>query len=728
MGWPNGNGRSNGNGRGPVQTAPTRPPEREIAPRYPIPDPPDEEEDFDEGEEDGDPEDGELAGARTGTATAPESGLPPIFPRVSNEQLRWHLRRTAHMTALHAVRVPVYLLRTLRWAPIGIGRATVKLWRWETDKLGRDHLDWAPSSEEYLKLKKEHRQTVHDHTLPTVLAGCVIAAALMIGYYNWPIHTLTIIGGVVWLAGWYGAPKGSIIEHIEPARVELRRWDTWVIREAFEAAGLSKADKEGLEPEWSKRITFVNDPRRDGPGTSVTIDLAKSDTPAKVMGKKAQLASGLSVTRMQIEVTPDEESERRIELFIHDKDPTREPAPLTPLAEAAKWDFWEPVPFGLTTRGDPTFIDMLWGNLLVGSMPRVGKSFAARQIACAAALDPYVRLIVFNGRPDGAWGMFEQVAHRYGKGERDEVVDLLIASLEECVEQYERRSERLAGSKITKEMTRDRALDMPLTLIVVDEFHLYLKNKRQYKGRQTCGQRVLELLEYLVKVGGATGFMTILATQKPDTTISKDITAMRDNMNLAYALAVKTREAGKAILGEISPGLNPFQFFKKHIGVGVLIGGQDESGEVDEVGRIVRTYWCDDPDAEEILDRSRKLRVKLGMLSGHAAGDKPVEGTPDKLLDHILELTGPDEDRLTPKVVLDRLTAEHPDTYSGWTVDTLRSHLRDVGVSTSHQIHRITENGERENLRGIDLDEVKDALARKLAGAGSNGSNGNNDH
>jgi S-DNA-T family DNA segregation ATPase FtsK/SpoIIIE len=178
--------------------------------------------------------------------------------------------------------------------------------------------------------------------------------------------------------------------------------------------------------------------------------------------------------------------------------------------------------------------------------------------------------------------------------------------------------------------------------------------------------------------------------------------------------------------------LNPALLFsRRHIGVGVLIGGRDETGDVDEYGRVVRTYWADDETIDEICQRGHRLRDRLGVLSGHAAGDSPQDRPPDRLLDHILELAGPAEDKLWTSVVLDRLTAEWPDLYSGWTEDTLRGHLKRWDVSTSTQIHRTMRDGSRSNQRGIVLSEVEEALARKLdghatAGRNGNGSNGNN--
>ena len=43
-------------------------------------------------------------------------------------------------------------------------------------------------------------------------------------------------------------------------------------------------------------------------------------------------------------------------------------------------------------------ISLVWSSLLIGSIPRMGKTNAARIPAAAAALDPYTRLIIADGK------------------------------------------------------------------------------------------------------------------------------------------------------------------------------------------------------------------------------------------------------------------------------------------------------------------------------------------
>src|SRR5207248_1248477 len=82
------------------------------------------------------------------------------------------------------------------------------------------------------------------------------------------------------------------------------------------------------------------------------------------------------------------------------------------LAKADRVDFWKGFRFGQDARKRPVRLAMVWSSLLVGAIPRMGKTFAARLPAAAGALDPWVQLFVFDGKGGKDWQPFELVAHR----------------------------------------------------------------------------------------------------------------------------------------------------------------------------------------------------------------------------------------------------------------------------------------------------------------------------
>jgi S-DNA-T family DNA segregation ATPase FtsK/SpoIIIE len=180
----------------------------------------------------------------------------------------------------------------------------------------------------------------------------------------------------------------------------------------------------------------------------------------------------------------------RVKVWIAVEDPCgTKPVP-SPLAKAGSFDLWKPIPFGTDKRGRLVSLQLVWTSVLIGAIPRMGKTFAVRLIVAAAALDPRVRLMVWDGMPGKDHKAASAMAHRYGCGVRDAVVDGLVASLREAVVDMDRRFEKLAGlsdkecpdGKVTPAICARKDLDMPLTVIVIDEVQRYLEHP---EGRQS---------------------------------------------------------------------------------------------------------------------------------------------------------------------------------------------------------------------------------------------------
>lgn len=80
----------------------------------------------------------------------------------------------------------------------------------------------------------------------------------------------------------------------------------------------------------------------------------------------------------------------------------------------ASWDLWQPVPFRTTARGATVNMPLVWTSLLIGAIPRQGKTFVARlPLTAAAALAPRVRLIIADVKGGKDFRPFEQVAHHF---------------------------------------------------------------------------------------------------------------------------------------------------------------------------------------------------------------------------------------------------------------------------------------------------------------------------
>jgi DNA segregation ATPase FtsK/SpoIIIE, S-DNA-T family len=68
-------------------------------------------------------------------------------------------------------------------------------------------------------------------------------------------------------------------------------------------------------------------------------------------------------------------------------------------------------------------------------------------------------------------------------------------------------------------MSRDLALNMPITAVFIDEVQVPLEDRTPYPvadEKLTAGEYVGELLTWLVRKGPAAGIVVVLATQRPD--------------------------------------------------------------------------------------------------------------------------------------------------------------------------------------------------------------------
>lgn len=466
--------------------------------------------------------------------------------------------------------------------------------------------------------------------------------------------TVAVVGGVTTLAlaaagrREDGAPGRQ--STLGGARSLAMLMDGNNLVEAFRAAGaIGKA--EGL--------LMVERPRNDSTGWSMVLDLPPSRKASDVIARREALASALAVDEMRLimeRVRGDKGHAGRLSVWIGHGDPYAADPVSWPLADAASWDFWQATPFGTSARGQVVCLPLVWTSLLTGAIPRMGKTFTARIPATAAALDPFVRLIVFDGKGGKDWRAFEQVAHRFGRGDDDETCTRLLATLRECAADVARRFDVLGElddevcpeSKVTPLITRDPALDMPLVLINVDEVQVYLedetpvevgvdaKGNPRFKPR---GRIVCDLLTYIAKKGPAAGYMLNLATQKPDAQVIPD--RLRGQLGTRFALKTMTWQASETILGAgtYKAGMDSSKLLKSHKGVGLLLGADGETELEASEAVIVRTFKLDIREIRVACERGRALREAAGTLTGDAVGDTAFGDLPAGVVELISQET-----------------------------------------------------------------------------------------
>jgi len=625
---------------------------------------------------------------------------------------RWIVGHYTHVSVYHLTRIPLYAGRLAFRAPRGLLRFVAGIRRWVTDAEGmpvRLAAVRREDAEQYLKLSRQRDGRVRLRTLillASMALGIFAVATVLVAAPRWAWYSTLV--ALVGILGVIGSSADKPLVDVAAVKPRVRKLTADVLMRAFLAAGLCKAD----DP-----ITFPAPIMRDGPGWRAVIDLpfgTKADTAIK---KRNDLAAGLDLDEVQVwpeRVRGTAGSARRLALWVADEDPYAKPSGLWPLIAKGVVDVFEPFPFGEDQRGRSVRLLLMFTSLLIGAIPRMGKTFAARLPALACALDVLVELHIYDGKGGQDWRAFERIAHRVGFGVRDEVVLALVEDLRALVADMNRRYDSIATlpadicpeSKVTRAIAERRSLKLWPILVSIDEF-------QRYSGHPVYGDEIVALLTELCKVGPSVGIMISLATQKPD---GKAVpTDLRDNIGTRFALKTMTWQSSEAVLGagSYNAGHDSSRFQRAHKGVGILLGA-DDSGAVEEAV-TVRTNRTPIAEIDAVITRARALREAAGTITGHAAGDQcettAVAGT---LLDDILTVVPATEPKVWSETVAARLAELRPDVYGGWKPEQVAAALKPFGITVGRQVWGTDPaTGEKANRKGIHRDDIATAVTER---------------
>jgi S-DNA-T family DNA segregation ATPase FtsK/SpoIIIE len=651
--------------------------------------------------------------------TKPDDDRRPIIPAgLRGDNLRATTRRHAgnlgHRAGYHLVRLPVYVPLGAFWALVGVFRLLGRQLRWwwlsEQHSLRQEAAN-RNDPDTWHKLHREAKSTRAWRGI--VLAGEAVALAIVVAVLvaaaPWWVDLFVGLAAVPALAR-IGRPVDKPI--VQPAIVSprFRLLTADIVLRAFYAAGLGNPDKPG------QQITFGAPAAMIDNGTRVLVDLPYGRTFADAQAAHGKIASGLDVALSQVFLAYDPTSNRRVRMWVADRDPLAIPAGRTPLlrnaARLIPTDVWEPAPFGLNERGNLVTVPLLWNSILVGAQPRQGKTFSARALALYAALDPYCRLTVFDasGKPD--WRKFALVADRCGFGlalTRDgDPAEILLDALRELKADVQDRYQRLSElpvsvapeGKLTREIARDPRYGMPFRLVVLDEFQEYLTTPDR-----DVNKEIAALLVYLCKVAPAAGVSLLDATQKPSGIGAGDVgtafTAFRDNHVVRFSLRTGSSTVSDMVLGggAASEGFDSSELLPSYKGVGLLRGATDDTP-------TVRTFLADADDAERILLAARTLREQAGTLSGVAAGEQTTRQMRDVLRD-VRDVYQAGEAWISWQSIAARLAEQLPEAYADTTVDAISAQVRALGAQAKKGREGTA------SLWGVPRDQVLAAIQRR---------------
>ncbi|MGH3097169.1 MAG: hypothetical protein ACRDMV_14370 [Streptosporangiales bacterium] len=490
---------------------------------------------------------------------------------------------------------------------------------------------------------------------------------------------------------------------IVPHRVQ-KLTSALVIR-ALSALGIAEINKAMSR---GGGITFPAPITRDGPGWRADVDLPYGVTVSDILERRERLASGLRRPLGCVWPEPAHDQHAgRLVLWVGDQDMATARQPVWPLLRHGQGDLFRPLPFATDQRGRRVDAPLMFQNILVGAMPRVGKTVALRVLLLGCALDPSAELRVFELKGTGDLSALEKVAHHYGSGVDDDTIASCLASLREVHGDLQHRAKTIAGlprtvcpdNKVTPQLAARKSLGLHPLVLAVDEC-------QELFSHPEFGKEAGKLATDIIKRGPAMGVILLLATQRPD----KDSlpTGVSANVGVRFCLRVMGQVENDMVLGTSAyrNGIRATTFTAKDRGIGYLAGVEDDP-------RIVRAYYVDGPAADRICDRARGLREAAGTLTGHAVGDDPAhEGQGASVLDDVAAVLNPSEDRVWSETIIARLAELRPNLYGEWTPVQLADALRPHGVAT-YQIYGHTDTGEGANRRGVIRDHITQTVAER---------------
>ncbi|MGW4830491.1 cell division protein FtsK [Amycolatopsis japonica] len=617
-----------------------------------------------------------------------------------------------HVTLFHLVRLPMYAARLVMRSPRGLQRAIFTAARWilhtESRPLRRSALD-GTETEQYLKVMHDHDQRVKVRSLLAfiaVLAAWLAVSAVVAFCPHWTLWVVMV--GLVAVLGYYGAPADAPIVASATVATRYVRLTSDAVTKALLALGIG-----GMKDPDS--INFPAPITRDGLGWRADIDLPPGITAADVMERRAKLASALSrpLGCVWPEAAPDVHP-GRVTLWVADQDMAATRKPLWPLAKSGTVDLFAAQPFGTDPRGRWVTVTLMFASVIIGAVPRIGKTVALRLLLLVAALDPRAQLHVYDLKGTGDLDPLRAVAHRYRAGDDDDDILYALEDMRALSRDLTRRAKVIRElprdlapeNKITPQLAGNRSLGLHPVVIGVDECQRWFEHPEH-------GGEFASICEDLVRRGPAVGIMLILATQRPTgKSIPTDVSA---NAVVRFALKVLGQTENDVILGTSAyrNGVRATLFTRRDLGIGLLVG-EGEDAQTVQVSHVTRQR------ADTITARARALRQAEGRLSGYAADQDPTPAQSERsstlLTDVFTAFNG--EARAWSETLTATLAQLRPDVYGGWGPVQLSAALKPYNLKARQVWGTDPITCEGANRRGFALADVRAALDAQRSQAG----------
>jgi DNA segregation ATPase FtsK/SpoIIIE, S-DNA-T family len=599
-------------------------------------------------------------------------------------------RRTAHTTTWHALHSPLHILRILRYAPRGLWRVIHLIWGWVMDAEGkplRREAVNANQAKEYLHLAREREHRIHRRWIGLTATSVVVLTGLVVAWFmlpSWQVASwFTLTPG--WVFALFGAAVVAGLGYVgRPVDKPLIRRATDItgnptlrpelILKALVSLGIPKM----TEPE---DIRILTDLTREGSvGSSVELELTEGVTAGEVLEKRGKLSAGLRRPIGTVWPSVGKRHEAHLILYVSDEPMATARQKPWPLLKQGSVDVFKPAPVFTDQRGKWVELTLAYTCGVIGAVPRVGKTFALRELLLVGALDPRCVLYTYDLKGTGDLSALKLVAHRYGVGDEPEDVDQQLNEMRDLRQELRRRVKVIRElpdtecpeNKVTSELASRRDLKLEPILVGVDECQCWFEHEDK-----AIRTEFIAICTDLVKRGPAVGIMCYFATQKPDA--GSIPTAIADNAIIRFCLMVHGWRSNDQVLGTGAHerGIRATMLAFEDKGIGYFKGEGPDT-------QLVRTVVGLDAVASgKVALRARAARERDGRITGYAAGEAMEREVEEViLLDDVRQVVGTaDTMHLTDLVA--GLAALRPGAWGSLDSASLASQLRTAGVTVA---------------------------------------------
>lgn len=622
--------------------------------------------------------------------------------------------RVGYAALYHSLRAPWYAAQLTAMAPRGACRFVAATGRWVWDREAaplRDHAVRTEDAMEYMTLSRQRNDRVKLRGLVAAVAAVFGAGFALLLYVLAPAYLYAFAVGGILTLGFFGQQQDAPVIGPAVLKTEVQKLTSTIVLRGLNAIGnakISAAIKKGGDMDGMR---FTSEITRDGPGYRADLDLPYGVTPDDIMEERQSLASGLRRKLGCVWPSPDpDEHEGRLVLWVGDRPMNETTKPAWPLLKSGQVDLFRPVVFGNDQRMGWVEVTLMFASVVIGSIPRMGKTFLMRLFFLIAALDPRAELYVFDFKGTGDFGALEPVCHRYRAGEEDEDIEYVLHALRELKLELRRRAKvikslprsRCPESKVTPALASDKTLRLHPIVVGLDECQKAFEHKEH-------GAEIEEICTDITKRGPALGMIGMFGTQRPDAkSLPPGISA---NAVLRFCLKVMGWQANDMVLstGAYKAGIRATMFARSDLGICWMSGEGDDP-------RIVCGSFVDATGAEQVVERARTVRESYGNITGHAIGLGPKDmGADYDLLTDVLKVVTADEERVWNERIAVRLAQLNPSVYQGWKTENVTLALKPHGIETK-DVAGVTDDGKRTTRRGIDRADVVAAVAARSRG------------